>query len=275
MACCVSASCDHKWCRANAATWMPQVFDILDQRNPEVEVQLDALTPEFLPVILDDEHEDIVNECTARGVDGTFTSAGHFARPHIIVAGLYSKDKELDAATEEDWEQWKFTAVSRWRPTYMAFYPWGSKYIMSRMSTPSTLMVMPHDPAITREEAIDVAASLMTGSTPNFRSPKLFFSFSMRTKPWTGKKRGALAGLLNALTRRSPEDTCCWLTRAHTGPEEMQWQYPMLGPQQPAWVGAVHTVLGQHVWHSAMHCNIRISEERKKSPVYISIVTTW
>ena len=263
MTSCVSSPGDRDWCRENAARWMPQVFDILDQPSPEIEMQMDALTPEFLPIVLGDQ---------ARDVDGVFKAVGYAARPYIVVAGLYSTDKTMDAAAEDDWEQWKFTINGHWRPTYMAFYPWGNRYIMSRMAIPTKLMVMPHDQVVSRDEAVSVAASLMS---KNLRNAKLFFSFSLCTEPWAAKRRKGLAEVLNALTRKTAEDACCWLTRTHPRPDETQWQYPTLGPQQPVWAGAIHASLGPYVWHNALNCNIRMSEERKKSPVHINIMTTW
>lgn len=151
---------------------------------------------------------------------------------------------------------------------------------MMRTSDPNKRTINTPSRTLTKDEAISVAAKLMSNSMPTISlvNAKLFFSFNVATDSWTFSKRKGLAALLNAITKKTEEDTFgCWLTKDHPSPQESEWSFPPLGPRQPVWVGAVHVESGHYIWHSVMDCRIRISEEplNLNSPVYINVTTTW
>lgn len=94
------ATCVRDWCRENAADWMPEAFDILDNTKDELTLQIDALSPDFLDTILhqsiSDEHViDLhVENSAALGLDGKFRVKRLLASS-IIIAGLYAKDPKV------------------------------------------------------------------------------------------------------------------------------------------------------------------------------------
>ena len=197
----------------------------------------------------------------------------------------------MNKETEEKWEQWGFINhddFGSWTPRYIVFTPkTDDQYGMSRISDALTLI----NPILTssssasslsRSEAIDVAANLMSNSMPtiSIANSKLFFSFQTKTEPWLYEKRKDLASTLNIMTRKTDEDYFCgqgWLIKSHPAPSESIWTFPPLGPLQKSWIGAVHLSMSDYVWHSIMKCSIQISEDPAltHSPIFINITTTW
>lgn len=286
-----NATCVRDWCRENAVQWMPEAFDIIEKTNTDLEIQMDALSPDFLRTVINQTISDEqvvemhVENCAALGLDGKFTASEMVIKPCIIIAGLYSKnsDEPIDA---EKWERWGFIEdddFGGWSPRYVVFTPLETgKYRMSRVSRPTNTTTDTLGGIVSKEEAISIASNIMSNSMQNvsFMYAKLFFSFKGITAPWSFKKRKGLAAILNTVTRMTDEDAFAgagWLIKTHPSWQESEWRYPPLGPRQPAWVGAVHVTCGHYVWHSVMHCSVRISEDPNQlnHPIIVEIITTW
>ena len=117
-----------------------------------------------------------------------------------------------------------------------------------------------------------------TMANVKFKNAKLFYAFRAHTKPWDYAKRKGLAALLNTLTRRTETDACGWLTKTRSSIyDPTVWHFPALGPQQPAWVGAIHVSSSKYTWHSTAKCNIGIFENPSPlmDAIKLDVITTW
>lgn len=292
---CITDVCDKKWCRDNAARWMPDAFDILfEAMSGAITVQLDALSPDFLRTILsqsiEDEHtvDMHVDNAISLGIDGKFSDLEPTSDPGLLIAGLSSDGcSTLDRGKRDLWERWGFVEdvdFAPWRPEYVLFRASQTTLSASHISSPSTTFETAGQMTLDRQMATGVAVSLMTDKVNNkpFKDAKLFFSFAAKTEPWEFGKRKALASILNALTRITEgHQMSGWLKRKRASRRHSssttEWTYPPLGPCQPPWSGGIHVTLGKNTWHSVLRCTIGMSEDPTSgaSPVMVSVITAW
>lgn len=281
------------WCRSNTASWVPTVLDIADEINTSsyrsFAVYIDTLKPTMLNAIFGDDLVSSVLRDLNPPFDGTFGVGGgrdelevSGVKCRIVLNGLDLKPFDRTIYPPEDvveaWDSWSEIKAPWFGRARIYARNKDGIYTVEESGTRKRYLGRTND-GIVADMCAYIGDDL---ADTRFARATVSYDFTCRTHAWNRQRRGALSGVLDAISDTHPE-----LLKKVSDSGVLYWAFSPMGPKASPFGGNIHVSMQRPpphggkrsiAWGSSKACVIYMDDPKSDpsfSPVQLRLLTSW